>query len=104
MKKHGGINMKDFDNEEFYGTQLIGMGKAYISVLTFNKIIDLKDFARLRESINERLKGRKLIQILEDNRKQILIVIFDPIYETYHIDNTIRQIIGSCSPNLRVSF
>ena len=96
--------MSEFENEEFYGCQLVQMSKAYTSVLRFSKVMDCRDFARFVEDMNDQIKGRKIIQYLEDNRKQIIVVVFNPELDSSLIDNKIRQIIATCSPNLRVSF
>lgn len=96
--------MNDFKNNEFYGCQLTIMSKPYMSILTFNKVMDSRDFKRFREDMNDQIRGRKLIQVLEDNRKQIIVVIFDSTINPSLLDNKIRKIIADCSPNLRVSF
>lgn len=91
-------------HNNFYGTQLTTMSNAYISILTFNKIVDRRDFIRFTDDVSDQLKGRKLIQFCDDDKRQIIVIFFDPTLKTSFIDNKLRQIIGSCSPNLRVSF
>lgn len=93
------------ENNGFIGCQLLQMSRAaYMSILTFNTIMDGRDYVRFVTDMNDKIRGRKLIEKLQDDPKQILVIIFYPEVDSTMLDNRIRQVLADCSPNVHVTF